>query len=160
MIARIGVARSTWFVVVALVSAGCLTTGPEDDLARDVAFYRDLWESTGPASYTFVLRRTCFCGPPVIEPVRLTVGPSGIESAEFVDIDEPILPEFVDTWPDIDGLFDVIEDALERDAERIDVTWNTAVGYPAEIYIDYAEFIADEEQGYVVLEAPVATGQR
>ncbi|MEM7415244.1 MAG: DUF6174 domain-containing protein [Gemmatimonadota bacterium] len=152
--------RTLLIAVAAASWAACLPTSPEDDLADEVAFYRQLWESSAPASYSFALRHTCFCGIPVLEPVRVTVGPSGIVSQVFVSTNEPVGAELSEVWPDVDGLFSVLEDALERDAERIDVTWNTAMGYPAEIYIDFSENISDEEQGYIVVEAPAATGQR
>ena len=154
--------RRGWFgaALGVLVLTGCSTTGPGPTLETEVRFYRDLWDATRPASYVYAVRHTCFCGPTAIGPVRVTVGPSGVTSREYVDLGIPFEPALADVFPDIDGLFDVLEDAIERDAHQIQVTWDETAGYPLEIYIDYEDFIADEEQGFIITELPEVVGQR
>lgn len=48
----------------------------------------------------------------------------------------------------VDGLFAAIDDAIERDAARIDARYDPQLGYPLEIAIDFSERIADEEVSY------------
>jgi hypothetical protein len=112
---------------------------------------RKLWESQDITSYRFVLSRNCFCpirGPVVIEVrdgeaisiVDQETGKSTVDGFPLTDIFGD-----VDT---IDKLFAVIEDA--EGAAVLRVTYDEALGYPAEIYIDQSELMADEEIGYVV----------
>jgi hypothetical protein len=50
-----------------------------------------------------------------------------------------------DNIPTIEGLFEEIQRAIESNAFRVDVQYDAELGYPLSIYIDYEEFIADEE---------------
>lgn len=42
------------------------------------------------------------------------------------------------------------EDVIDRDAHELRVTYDQSTGIPVDIWIDYDEHIADEEQGYSV----------
>lgn len=138
----------------AFAAAGCSSTGPGGSIESEVVFYRAQWESTKPASYTYAVRHTCFCGQAAIGPVRVTVGPSGVTSRVYVDTSMPVDSAVFDVFPDIDGLFDVIQQAIEDDAHRIDVTWDETMGYPLDISIDYIELAVDDERGYQITELP------
>lgn len=137
-----------------LTLGGCSSTGPGSTIESEVRFYRAQWEATGPASYVYALRHTCFCSPEAIGPVRVTVDESSVTARVYVDSSEPVDPDFHGSFPDIDGLFDVLEDAIEREAHQIDVTWHESDGYPVSIFVDYIEFAADEERGFTVTELP------
>ncbi len=45
-------------------------------------------------------------------------------------------------------LFDLIQDAIDRDAASIIVEYQTSLGYPFDISIDYDAAVADEEVRY------------
>ena len=45
----------------------------------------------------------------------------------------------------IDGLFDKIQDAIDREAVRLTVSYDPEIGYPTSVSIDYSLTIIDEE---------------
>jgi hypothetical protein len=52
----------------------------------------------------------------------------------------------------VDGLFDLLEDAVERRAEEMRVSWDPARRYPTRVWIDYDDRVADEELGFTAAE--------
>ena len=52
--------------------------------------------------------------------------------------------------PTIDGLFDIIQAAIDASADQIDVTYDPEFGYPVTGYIDYVSILADEERSFQV----------
>lgn len=60
----------------------------------------------------------------------------------------------------IEDLFDLIESAIDQEAERIAVRYHPTQGYPQSIFIDYSFLIADEEISLTVgSERPPETHQ-
>ena len=56
-----------------------------------------------------------------------------------------------ETFRTLNSLFDLVQDAYERDAHEIQVEFDTGRGYPTRIWIDYVEMMADEEMGFTLL---------
>ena len=48
----------------------------------------------------------------------------------------------------IEGLFEFIQEAINRKAYRIKVSYDTNLGYPISASIDYDERMADEEKSF------------
>ena len=122
-----------------------------DDLTGPGARYADArrqWLTTRPNRYEYKLHVSCFCGFPP-QPVTITVQGGTIVSA--IDATgTPIVAQFRDTYPSIDGLFAVIQGAIDRDAYQLDVSYDPARGFPTSIAIDYRQNIADDEISYTV----------
>jgi hypothetical protein len=61
------------------------------------------------------------------------------------------------SFPTVDGLFDILRDAIQAEADRIDVTYDPDLGVPLDFWIDYSEMAADEELGMEITEevAPI-----
>lgn len=136
--------------LVALSACGIL--GPDAQVdGLEEAF--DRWESTRPESYTFAVERLCFCGPDARGPVRITVAGSTITSQVYVEGAAEVEGQATEWFPDVDGLFEVIRDAIDRDAHTIQVTYDPTSGVPVDFWIDYQEFTADEELGFRVVES-------
>ncbi len=140
--------------LLALALSGCGTTGPGDSLAAQLALHGERWASTAPTAYVYAVRRGCFCPMEAIGPVRMEVVDGAVVSAVYVDGGAPVGSDFVDLFPTVSGLFDVLADALDRDADRIEVSWDEETGIPLELFIDYEENAADEELGFQVTEMP------
>jgi hypothetical protein len=122
--------------------AGCDILGPDGgDATGDLARARQTWEASGVQDYELRLERYCYCGlvgPVVVvvrDGVRVQVVPEDTESEYFSPAD----------FPDVEGLFEVIDDALRRRAHRLTVVYHPTLGYPTDIDIDYQENVADEE---------------
>ena len=149
--ARAGGARRARALLAALLLAACGDLGgPRTDLETA----RDRWAATEPAAYEMTLRHVCFCGGEVTTPVIVTVRGGVVQSRRYVDGGplggRDVDPRLAGTFPAVDGLFRVVEDALARHAAQIDATYDPQRGYPVTLYIDYERNVADEEQGYQV----------
>lgn len=128
-----------------------LTGGPESELEEN----RARWASLSLTSYEYVLRRGCFCTPAFIGPVRVRVDGGAVTQRTYVDVTEPVPTKPWELFPSVDGLFDILADAYERDAHRVVVTYDPESGVPLDVFIDYEENIADEELGFTVQVLPV-----
>lgn len=111
----------------------------EDNRAR--------WAARGFASYDLTVQRLCFCGS--VEPVRVEVRNGQPLSVVFAATGEPV--PMAASFPTVPGLFDIVEDAIERDAHELDVDYDPALGVPVRIEIDYEENTIDEEVTWVVV---------
>jgi hypothetical protein len=145
--------RNAWVrAVPALVVAATVTLAgcgdpldPLSDAGGDrIRRQRAIWEAQQIDDYVFETRRLCFCG--FVGWVEATVQDDAITSV--VSLDELEVPAWtIDEYPTVNELFDILEDAVERNAAEIDVTWHETLGYPEHFYIDYSRNIADEELG-------------
>lgn len=134
---------------------GCEDVGPDvDGLAEEVAQRRQTWEARRPGAYAFELERQCFCAVDARGPVRLTVEGSRVLTRVYSDSGTAVPDAYIDLFPSVDGLFDILEDAIQRAAESVDVTWDPVTGAPSSFFIDYSRSIADEELGFRILSGP------
>ena len=109
---------------------------------------RMLWENQGIGDYDAAVERVCECraaGGPVMVVVR-----SGAVTILDPDSGEPVDTSVVGGYPTVDGLFDILQNAFDRNADEIRVLYDTGLGYPLEFHIDFYADAIDEELGYVV----------
>lgn len=143
------VALPPWLV---LLAAACSISGPDretDPLAR-LLEAKDRWEASGISDYEILMRRSCGeCLPEAATSVVVTVSPAGrlVSRAENGALLDPAL---ADLYPDVDGLFALIEDALSGGVADVDVEYDSSLGYPRAISIDALPDAIDDEFGYVV----------
>ena len=77
-----------------------------------------------------------------------------MEGRAYISSDTAVDPELEDLFPAVIGLFDLIEQAIEAAAFRIEVTYDPATGLPLDVFIDYDQQLADDELGFSVVELP------
>lgn len=112
---------------------------------RQLRINRKLWNEQNIQNYRYTLSNSCFCIPEARGPVVITVQ-NGITTSITTTTGEPVSnPEFFERYKTIPKLFNVIADAIARRADNIDVQYNSALGYPTQISIDYSFQQADEE---------------
>lgn len=136
----------------ALLLSACASSGVGPEVA-DLAEARQRWEAEGPASYVYAVERLCFClgrGP-----ARVTVEDGEVVSVEAVEPEDHFEPT-AELFPSVDGLFEILADAIARDAYSIRATYDPETGVPTEFFIDYDQSIADEELGMRVTEPVTA----
>ena len=132
-------------LTAALLLAACggdSTTAPANHLGEQ----RALWASHGLTDYTFDVVRICYCQ--FVADVRVTVKDGVITGVTELASEVARDPELFRT---IDGLFDLVQDAYDRDAHEVQVEFDPSRGYPTRIWIDYVLMIADEEMGFTLL---------
>lgn len=130
------------------------TIGCSDPLGPDVGELeraRARWEARAPVLYEYQLRRTCFCPRALVRPVRITVSDGDVVAAVDPGTNEPLDPP-PDGFPTIDDLFDEIRDAIDGEADSIEATYDGALGYPVQVFIDWIEDAIDDEMSFQVSE--------
>lgn len=127
--------------------------GTTDTFALDrLRNARSLWLSSGPSSYVMRMQRTCFCFGGFAGPFLVTVDNGLVTDVKFAPggpTGTPS-PDIVNGIPTVEGLFDIIEDALLSNAEFVTVSYDPANGAPVDFFIDQSSLIADEEIGYTI----------
>lgn len=116
---------------------------------------RDRWAAMRPPAYSFVIARWCFCLPEMTGPVVVEVTDDGSVSRWFVDPQLAGADPSGTLFPTVEGLFAVVEQALARDAHRLEVTYDANLGHPIQIHIDYGELVVDDEVSYIISEFAV-----
>ena len=138
------------FLAMCLVVAGGCTVigidqyGAEREKLEDA---RRLWQAQGWDSYAFTLQRLCFCAGGT-DPAEVVVRNNERVSVTDIGTGEPIPAEFVQYYLTVPELFDFIEDAIDREAHEIDVSYDPSAGYPVAIQIDYIQNAIDEEMAF------------
>lgn len=112
---------------------------------------RERWREQGYSDYRLTLTHDCFCGFEGRGPVVVVVRFGEVVSRTYQETGEPVAEDFAPFFPDVEGLFEFVEDAIERDAVSIRAEFHPELGYPTIVAVDYAVNIADEERGYHVL---------
>jgi hypothetical protein len=106
------------------------------------------WERANVDSYEMTVRRLCGeC--PIFNPVRITVSDGAVVSRIDVVTGEPVIHQLIDIFPDVPGLFALIDEAVEG-AYDLSVLYDPTYGFPAVVSIDWVRDHADDEIGYRV----------
>lgn len=118
--------------------------------AGEVAEARERWEAAGPPDYRFVVRRDCFCGTTGSFVVEVEDGVT--VAARRLETGEPV--ELLGDLPSVEGLFDLLEAALARSADRVLAEFDEDLGFPTSIDVDPDFQVSDDEVSYRILELP------
>lgn len=103
------------------------------------------WDVHGPSSYSFTWQKSCFCDAETTAPIRITVENGQITEAIFLETEAPVPAGIRAQLLTVDGLFATVQDAVDRDADSIVVSYDPNAGFPVSIAIDYEVNAADEE---------------
>ena len=128
---------------------------PDDELGLvGIQFELDLnrtkWTSAMVSDYQFNFRWICFCALESMAPVNITVRENKIDSAAFVEGGAPVAVGGLGGYRTIDGLFDLLQEGIDKNAHSISVDYHPELGYPIDVWIDYEEATADEELGFEI----------
>jgi hypothetical protein len=131
----------------AVAVAGCGSpfspSGPE----RDLEEARRTWSRQGIDSYRFEVSQLCFCGPDTHGTFAVVVVRGRVTSVTDAETGAPRTPNpFVPLT--VEALFAKVEDAIDQDADRLEVRYDPRLGYPLEIAIDFIEHAIDDEVTY------------
>ena len=59
-------------------------------------------------------------------------------------------PPSISDYLPVEGLFDLVQGAIDRDADVIEVEYHTAFGYPVSAFFDYVQVASDDELKFEV----------
>ena len=147
--------RLKYFIVACVAPAtlaacgGATAPAPNPELQAA----RIKWESGRPAAYSITVDRLCECTLEMSGPVVVAVRDHAIESRTYVPSayfvnPTPVSATYANLFPSVDGLFDLIDEAFRRRAASVDVTYDSTLGFPVTISIDYVTATADDEVRY------------
>lgn len=130
-----------------LAAAACSdTTGlsSQDDLLNQ---NRALWGRKGPANYQYVITRSCECLPESAGPVTVVVREGQVDTRHYAS-GAPVDPQYDQLFTSVPGLFELIQQAVDLPAAGLAVRYNSQLGYPESIQIDWVAGAVDDEVSY------------
>lgn len=131
-------------VAVALAACGVLDPAPSwEDRRAELEYHRSVWESAGVQSYRYRLRRSCFCAG--AGTLIITVKQGNVVGATSIHSGEPVPEEALRYLETVDDLFDVIEWAIDHEADSFRATYHRTLGYPTVIDLDPVHAAIDDE---------------
>ena len=119
-----------------------------DDLAREQSELDRNWDRfqrNAPLSYSYTVRISCNCTSDITRPVTVWVDRGSVEYLFYEDDGRAVPFSYASSFPSIEQLFDEIQNAIDDQADYIDVDYDFTYGYPTNVYIDYDRRVADEE---------------
>jgi hypothetical protein len=141
-----GISGVTSCVALAALGLAACATGPSDQLA-ELQRQREQWAAQGISTYVFTVRRSCFCGGPLH--VEIKVGQVAIVRTDL-DTGLPVPAELASLYPDVPGLFAIVQREIELPAAELAVSYDAARGFPARIAVDPIENAVDDEYVYTI----------
>jgi hypothetical protein len=149
---RQSISRFTPLLLAAIIVTGCTggSEGSETGAAAELRKAREKWEKAGFENYVFQFRWQCFCIREYVSLVELKVKAGNAVSGSYVEGGGELESERLADYMPIDQLFDLIQEAIDRDAHSIRAEYDPELGFPVDVYIDYNEMMADEEKGFTI----------
>jgi hypothetical protein len=135
--------RKILFVLLAVFMTGCAALVGQ---ASGEVSQQEKWQDANVPHYRYELGISCFCVfaqdmPLVIEVKDNQVVSMAYKSGKEID---PALLEQFQRYDTIDKLFAELEKA-QKEAEKVDVSYDKKYGFPIQITIDRAQQAADDE---------------
>lgn len=132
----------TWIFAAVLGAAATAAAEHLDDVQEDLVAERQKWQSNHITEYTYRFQRICFCLPEFTEPGIVTVSNGKIASVMSTIDGNSLDPSVFLT---IDGLFDVLQAAIDSHAGDVVANYDASFGYPVSLDIDYVLGAVDDE---------------
>ena len=145
------------YLLVLLVAVGaCSSSTDPSDQSQALSASRARWNRSGIANYQFTIARLCECTPESVGPVVVEVRGGAVAERKYasgVTVD----PQYADLFTDVPGLFDLIDEAIRRDAAGLAVRYNGSYGFPESIQIDWVAGAVDDEVSYRISDFTVTS---
>ena len=126
-------------------SCGLLEPDPWADRQAALDANRAVWEAAAITSYTYQLRRLCYCG--LAGDLIVTVEDQAVVVVERLDGGAVPVNERQHV-ESIDDLFAIVQDAIDDRAFRFAVEYDDELGYPTVVDLDPIKNAIDEEVRY------------
>jgi len=127
----------------ALAACGDIV-GAGDSDERELRRATQRWNDNRIFNYDYTVQQSCFCPAEIGRPVIVMVRGGFVYDLRYENTFSPVPPFAWSAFPTVEGLFDVIDDAIHR-ADNVDATFDRDFGFPRLIDIDYARHAIDDE---------------
>ncbi len=124
------------------------------DLDRNTAFReaREQWTLANVSSYSYTVRRNCFCAAATQGPARVEVRNGQTVSVTAAAGATAFDRAAFDAYDTVDELFQQVERAMDAKPFRLAVSYDTELGFPSEMFMNPGGNTADDESGFVVVD--------
>lgn len=139
-------ARGIAVAGLALLATACGLVDPDaawGERQRALDRARSDWEGAGVASYRYDLEIGCFCG--LTGRFLVTVDDGAVVAAERADEGPPVPEEQLPILSTVDELFDTLQEAIDAEADQLEVEYHSGLGYPTRIQLDRDDWTSDDE---------------
>lgn len=126
---------ATAILLASGLTAGCLDNDGPDPGRQIFESSLAQWNETGPESYDMVLRRQTISATPDIR-VVITVRNGVVTSRIYFGTDIPVGSDASASFPDIDGLFAFVSEAMKGDPFLLSTEYDGEYGYPSNVVYD------------------------
>jgi hypothetical protein len=126
---------ATAILLSSVLVAGCLDNDGPDPGQQIYDASLALWNETGPASYDMVLRRQTISANPDLR-VVVSVRNGVVTSRIYFGTDIPVGADAASAFPDVDGLFAFVGEAMDGDPFLLSTEYDSEFGYPASVVYD------------------------
>ncbi len=117
-------------------------------LIEELEENREIWRSQSLETYQYIYQQRFFCTPPSNTPLKVSVKNDKI--TEVVNLNNNQLITDLTFPKTIEELFEIIEQAIQKNADEILINYDASFGYPTRVAIDYQKILADEEVTYTI----------
>ncbi len=133
---------------------GCVIfSSIEEDVQGELDVNRALWDAAAIHDYSMSFQRLClFCSVEFLIPVRITVRGDTIYEVTDLDTEAPVEEPAPGAFLTIDGVFNVIQGAIDKNAAEIDVRYNSMLGYPTDVIIDLSRSLFNDDAQFQIRE--------
>jgi hypothetical protein len=131
--------------VFASALAACTGSGSSTPEETELQTQQAKFETNMSDSYQFDTRRSCECTSETTREMRVTVTNGTISGAFYLDDETQVSAQVLEHVMTIEETFEEIQGAIDDDAHVIHVEYDTELGFPKSVSIDYSAQIADEE---------------
>ena len=152
-------ALSLCLIIAAVLASPGTARGQTAPFQKELDKSRKKWASSKIKNYQYTFNWQCFCTPDYVKPVIISVRAGVIDSIKYADSGAALDKADYEKYRTVESLFDMIQEAIDKKAAKIQVTYDTKAGYPMSAFFDYSANIADEERGFAVKKFKVTKGK-
>lgn len=112
---------------------------------------RARWEAAGSDNYDLAFNWNCNCPPAITAPVDLQIRDRVLTAGVFTG-GPGLPPDQLADYRTVEGLYDFIQDGIDRDAVRVTAEYDAEMGHPTRVMIDYEDGSSDDNRGFQIYE--------
>jgi hypothetical protein len=141
----------TLLLPLLIALCGCDSiTGP--DPGEQLVDARKKWLREGPSSYVITIHRSCGeCPPGSIGPVDVWVDHGTVVQRTYVADGKPVASAEQLLFPPVIELFLVVQGLQQTKPYKLDVKYDSELGFPTSITVDLDKKTVDDEFGIYVV---------
>lgn len=121
-----------------------------EDIIEENVKNKNKWDTLSLSSYTYTIKRSCFCLPEYMKEAQVLVVNGDVVSASYLDSDEMVPKKVIDSFLTITEWFEKISSDANNDKGSIEVRYDNQLGYPVSIEIDKHKRRSDDELSVLI----------